>query len=122
MLETKNTMMETIESLNVMWKDMKKESKLTYEVIDIILDQIEDYDNPKDYFEDVLNHGRVSGIVPALITYKDTEEFFDRHVDEILKLLNEVKKYREINFELNRNNLAWFAFEETLNRIYNDLF
>ena len=122
MLETKNTMMETIESLNVMWKDMKKESKLTSEVIDIILDQIEDYDNPKDYFEDVLNHGCVSGIVPVLITYKDTEEFFNRHVDEILELLNEVKEYGEITFELNRNNLAWFAFEETLNRIYNDLF
>ena len=38
MLETKNTMMETIESL----KNMKKESKLTSEVIDIILDQIEE--------------------------------------------------------------------------------
>ena len=122
MLETKNTMMETIESLNVMWKDMKKESKLTSEVIDIILDQIEDYDNPKDYFEEVLNHGCISGVVPALITYEDTEEFFDRHVDEILELLNEVKEYGEITFELNRNNLAWFAFEETLNRIYNDLF
>ena len=121
MLETKNTMMETIESLNVMWKDMKKESKLTSEVIDIILDQIEDYDNPKDYFEEVLNHGCISAVVPALITYKDTEEFFDRHVDEIFDLLNEIE-YREINFELNRNNLAWFAFEESLNRIYNDLF
>ena len=122
MLETKNTMMETIESLNVMWKDMKKESKLTSEVIDIILDQIEDYDNPKDYFEEVSNHGCISGVVPALITYKDTEEFFNKHVDEILELLNEVKEYGEITFELNRNNLAWFAFEETLNRIYNDLF
>ena len=122
MLETKNTMMETIESLNVMWKDMKKESKLTSEVIDIILDQIEDYEDPQDYFETVLTYGCVSGVVPALITYKDTEEFFNRHVDEILELLNEVKEYGEITFELNRNNLAWFAFEETLNRIYNDLF
>ena len=122
MLETKNTMMETIESLNVMWKDMKKESKLTSEVIDIILDQIEEYEEPQDYFEAVLKYGCVSGVVPALITYKDTEEFFNRHVDEILELLNEVKEYGEITFELNRNNLAWFAFEETLNRIYNDLF
>ena len=122
MLETKNTMMETIESLNVMWKDMKKESKLTSEVIDIILDQIENYDDPKDYFEEVLKYGCASGVVPALITYKDTEEFFNRHVDEILDLLNEVKEYGEISFELNRNNLAWFAFEETLNRIYNNLF
>ena len=122
MLETKNTMMETIESLNVMWKDMKKESKLTSEVIDIILDQIEEYEEPQDYFEEVLKYGCVSGVVPALITYKDTEEFFNRHVDEILELLNEVKEYGEITFELNRNNLAWFAFEETLNRIYNDLF
>ena len=117
MLETKNTMMETIESLKK-WKD---ESNLTSEVVDIILDQIEEYDNPQDYFQEVLKYGCASGVVPALITYKDTEEFFDRHVDEIFDLLNEVE-YREINFELNRNNLAWFAFEETLNRIYNDLF
>ena len=118
MLETKNTMMETIESL----KKWKEESKLTSEVIDIILDQIEDYDAPQDYFETVLKYGCVSGVVPALMYYKDTEEFFDKHVDEILELLNEVKEYGEITFELNRNNLAWFAFEETLNRIYNNLF
>ena len=118
MLETKNTMMETIESL----KKWKEESKLTSEVVDIILDQIEDYDAPQDYFENVLTYGCVSGIVPALITYEDTENFFNRHVDEILDLLNEVKEYGEIPFELNRNNLAWFAFEGTLNRIYNDLF
>ena len=117
MLETKNTMMETIESL----KKWKGESKLISEVVDIILDQIEEYDDPQDYFEEVLRYGCISGVVPALITYKDTEEFFDRHVDEIFDLLNEIE-YREINFELNRNNLAWFAFEETLNRIYNDLF
>ena len=118
MLETKNTMMETIESL----KKWKEESKLTSEVVDIILDQIEEYDDPQDYFQDVLNYGCISGVVPALITYEDTEEVFNRHVDEILELLNEVKEYGEITFELNRNNLAWFAFEETLNRIYNDLF
>ena len=118
MLETKNTMMETIESL----KKWKGGSELTSEVVDIILDQIEDYDDPQDYFETVLKYGCVSGVVPALMYYKDTEEFFDRHVDEILELLNEVKEYGEITFELNRNNLAWFAFEETLNRIYNDLF
>ena len=77
MLETKNTMMETIESL----KNMKEESKLTSEVVDIILDQIEEYDDPQDYFEEVLKYGCICGVVPALITYKDTEEFFDRHVD-----------------------------------------
>ena len=118
MLETKNTMMETIESL----KKWKEESKLTSEVVDIILDQIEEYDDPQDYFQDVLNYGCISGVVPALITYKDTEEFFDRHVDEILELLNEVKEYEEITFELNRNNLAWFAFEEIVRIIYFDLF
>ena len=118
MLETKNTMMETIESLKK-WKD---ESKLTSEVVDIILDQIEEYDNPQDCFEEVLKYGCISGIVPALITYKDTEEFFDKHVDEILELLNEEREYGEIKFELNRNNLAWFAFEEITRRIYFDLF
>ena len=117
MLETKNTMMETIESL----KKWKEESKLTSEVIDIILNEIEEYEDPQDYFENVLTYGCVSGIVPALITYEDTENFFNRHVDEILDLLNEVKEYGEIPFELNRNNLAWFAFEETLNKVYSNV-
>ena len=118
MLENKNTMMETIESL----KKWKEESKLTSEVIDIILDQIEEYEEPEDYFETVLKYGCISGVVPALMYYKDTEEFFDRHVDEILDLLNELKEYGEIPFELNRNNLAWFAFEEIVRRIDFDLF
>ena len=118
MLETKNTMMETIESL----KKWKEESKLTSEVVDIILDKIEEYDDPQDYFETVLKYGCVSGVVPALMYYKDTEEFFDRHVDEILDLLNELKEYGEIPFELNRNNLACLTFEEIVNRIYFDLF
>ena len=117
MLETKNTMMETIESLKK-WKD---ESKLTSEVVDIILDEIEEYGDPQNYFEYVLKYGCASGAVSALITYEDTEKFIDRHVDEIFDLLNEVE-YREIKFELNRNNLAWFAFEEVVNRIYFDLF
>ena len=117
MLETKNTMMETIESL----KKWKEESKLTSEVVDIILDQIEEYDDPQDYFQEVLHYGCISGVVPALITYEDTEKFFDRHVDEIFDLWNEIE-YREINFELNRNNLAWFAFEEIVRRIDFDLF
>ena len=100
------------------------EGTLKHEVVEIIMDQVDGLDNNEIFsaVEEIVTYGCATGVVPALITYEDIENFFDRHVDEILDLLNEVKEYGEITFELNRNNLAWFAFEETLNRIYNNLF
>ena len=100
------------------------EGTLKHEVAEIIMDQVDGLENEEilSTVEEIVTYGCQSGIVSALITYKDTEAFFDRHVDEIFDLLNEVREYGEIKFELNRNNLAWFAFEEIVRRIYFDLF
>ena len=70
MLETKNTMMEIIESL----KEWKEESKLISEVVDIILDEIEDYEDPQDYFEYVKS-----------MKEKMTNEFLDNLYKIIMK-------------------------------------
>ena len=96
------------------------ESELTKEVIKIALDNIDDYENPIDYFTDIMEHGCISGIVTELIYYYQTEEFFNRHVDEILEIYNETLAYVDTDMEINRNNLAWFAFEEAIKSLYYD--
>lgn len=96
------------------------ESELTKEVIEIALDNIDDYEEPITYFEEVLQHGCISGIVTELIYYYQTEEFFNRHVDEILSLYNDIIEYTELDMEVNRNNLSWLAFEETIRSLYDD--
>lgn len=97
------------------------ESKLTKEVIKIALDNIDDYENPIDYFTDIMEHGCISGIVTELIYYYQTEKFFDRHVDEILEIYNTILEQGiELDIEINRNNLSWLAFEETIKSLYYD--
>ena len=96
------------------------ESELTKEVIKIALDNIDDYENLIDYFTDIMEHGCISGIVTELIYYYQTEEFFNRHVDEILEIYNETLAYVDTDMEINRNNLTWFAFEETIKSLYYD--
>ena len=109
--------------LKIRLENLKGESELKNAVIDIALDHINDYDNGFDYFEDIINHGCASGIVSELIYYYQTEEFFNTHADEIFDLYNNlVEEFGQIDMELNKNNLAWLAFEETLNIIYNEIF
>ena len=54
------------------------ESELTKEVIEIVMDNIDNYENPINYFTEVMTYGCVSGIVTELIYYYQTEKFFDR--------------------------------------------
>lgn len=101
------------------------EDSLKHEVAEILIDMLDTDINNEEVLttiEDILNHGCQSGIVPALIYYKDTEAFFDRHVDEIFDLYNEAKiEYGEMNIELTRNNLAWFGFETMAQNILYEL-
>ena len=102
------------------------EGTLKHEVVEIIMDQVEGLNNNEMFsaVEEIVAQGCQSGVVSALITYKDTEAFFDRHVDEIFELVEDAK-YMDLidikDFELSRNNLAWFAFEITTQEIYQKL-
>lgn len=103
-------------------ENLKGESELENAVINIALNNIDNYDNAEKYFLDVLQYGCQSGIVSELIYYYQTEKFFDTHANEIFDLYNElVSEYGQIDMELNKNNLAWLAFEETLRNIAYDL-
>ena len=102
------------------------EGTLKHDVAEIILDQVDDMNNEEilEHVAQIINYGCVSGIVPALMTYKDTDEFFNNHSDEILELLDNDKEEGILdmnNFELSKNNLAWFAFETIAQEIYNEM-
>ena len=103
------------------------EGTLKHEVAEIIMDQVEELDNDNEVLEivgEIVTHGCQSGIVSALITYSDTELFFDKHANEIFELVEDAKQEGIIdmnNFELSKNNLAWFAFETIAQEIYQEM-
>ena len=103
------------------------EGTLKHEVAEIIMDQIEELDNDNEVLEivgEIVTYGCQSGIVSALITYSDTDKFFNNHADEIFELVEDMKQEGLIdmnNFELSKNNLAWFAFETIAQEIYQEL-
>jgi hypothetical protein len=72
------------------------------------------------FFRDLYNHGCVCGMIPSLVYYSDTHNFFDTHYYEIEELRLE---YEENIIELLKtgydlkNLLAWFAFEEIARNI-----
>ena len=102
------------------------EGTLKHEAIEIIMDQVEGL-NDNEIFsavEEIVAQGCQSGVVSALITYSDTEAFFDRHANEIFELVEEAKEKGIINlneFILCKNDLAWFAFETIAQEIYQEL-
>ena len=103
------------------------EGTLKHEVVEIIMDQVEELDNDNEVLElvgEMITHGCQSGIVSALITYSDTEKFFDNHSNEIFELVEDMRQEGMIdmnNFELSKNNLAWFAFETITQEIYQEM-
>lgn len=74
-----------------------------------------------NFFEDLLKHGCISGMVSSLVYYTDTEVFFDKHYYEImdLKISYEERLEQPMHISYNlKNHLAWFAFEQVARRIY----
>ena len=102
------------------------EGTLKHEVVEIIMDQVDGLENEEilSTVEEIVTYGCQSGVVSALITYSDTELFFDKHANEIFELVEDMKQEGIIdmnNFELSKNNLAWFAFEAIAQEIYNEM-
>ena len=102
------------------------EGTLKHEVVEIILDQVSELDDSEilSAVEEIVTHGCATGVVPALITYDDTDKFFNNYADEIFELVEDMKQEGIIDmnsFELSKNNLAWLAFETIAQEIYNEL-
>ena len=81
----------------------------------------ENQENTIRFFEDLLQHGCVSGMVSSLIYYRDTEIFFDQYYEDIIWLKTEYEEAigqpMKIPHQI-KNHLAWFAFEETARKIW----
>lgn len=75
-----------------------------------------DYYDPEGFFQDLMQNGCISGMVPELVYYADTWNFFERHYREIDLLRQETEESLgeplQVKNDL-KNWLAWFAFEET---------
>lgn len=102
------------------------ERTLRREVVEIILNEIEGIEDDEilSTVEEIVTYGCQSGIVSALITYDDTEKFFNNHANEIFALIEDMRQEGIIdmnNFELSKNNLAWFAFEVIAQEIYREM-
>ena len=102
------------------------EGTLKHEVAEIILNEIEGIEDDEilSTVEEIVTYGCQSGIVSALITYSDTEKFFNNHANEIFELIEDMRQEGIIdmnNFELSKNNLAWFAFETIAQEIYQEM-
>ena len=92
----------------------------------------------KDYLNDVVTHGCISGVVSSLIYYNDTVAFYHKHKEEINDLLNELLQETGLSpNELfrdwdnsdplaldthNQNLLAWFGYEEAARRLLDEEF
>ena len=103
--------------INVLNSIVNNTEGLKREVAEIILDMLsENADNEEviGTVENITTYGCVSGTVPALTYYSDTEAFFDRHSEEIFELIEDMVEEGILDknrLELTKNNLAWTAFE-----------
>ena len=72
-------------------------------------------DDSQSFFDDLQQHGCISGTVTSLIYYTDTHAFYDKHYEEIEELRSEYEDSTgeplQIKGDL-KNYLAWFAFEQ----------
>jgi len=83
--------------------------------------QIVEENGGQQFAEDILQYGCQSGIVPELVYYNQTHEWFDTYYDEIMELIEEFEKEtgEKPRWEGDLKNwFAWFSFEETVRKLY----
>jgi hypothetical protein len=109
---------------------IEKETKTNLEKDCIMIILADSQHNCIDsWLDDLLSHGCISGMVGSLIYYDDTIPFFEKHKEEINKMIFNWEDETGCNFldtlrgfdqadklcleTTNQNLLTWFAFEET---------
>ena len=102
-------------------------TKLEKRVINDLLNTGLSIEELKDHIKDIVQCGCISGIVPSLVYYSDTTKFFNCYRKEILSMLQDPDKniYSEYTYLLDqkkygileKNNLSWFAYDNTVIRI-----
>ena len=120
-------------------EELKNGNELNDCVLDYYIDR--KYSNPDELIrdmEDLQRYGCVSGMITDLIYYDDTNKFYDNYKDDINELLSNlldgsglsIQEFFGKNFDnddplilnfSNKNLLAWFGFEESSCRIYEEI-
>lgn len=89
-----------------------------------VIEEAFDFHSIKDFFNDLLTHGCVSGMIGRLVFYNQTERFFDEHYHEIMELKEDFEESTgqpmKIPYHL-KNHLAWFGFEQTACELANKI-
>lgn len=131
----------TVKEMKKQISELKNTNRMYRRVInDIISDSTEYSGNYIERLESRckdVSHGCSTGIVTSLIYYSDTTAFFKRYRKEIETLLNDLciecgcapwELLRDFDRDdlfcrdtHNQNLLAWFAYEEVNNSLYNVL-
>ena len=120
-------------------EELKNGNDLNDCVLDYYIDR--KYSNTDELIrelEDLQRYGCVSGMITDLIYYDDTNKFYDNYKDDINELLSNlldgsglsIQEFFGKNFDnddplilnfSNKNLLAWFGFEESSYRIYEEI-
>lgn len=90
---------------------------------EIILEEGYDQEAIK-YINDVLAFGCKSGVCRSLWSFHQTGSFFDKHADAIFEIFDDmIKEFPSFieNFEVNKNNLTWLAYEHVLRNFMYDI-
>ena len=116
----KNTKMKML--LNVIESLKVGDNNLKCEVLDILVNHIEDCENfeeVRNFMEDLRAYGCVSSIIGELIYYNDTKKFFINNLDEIQDYLNDL--IQEHLYSINKfdyNEIVWVVFETIANEYF----
>lgn len=114
---------EKMESLLNVMETLKEDAgNLRLEVLEILENHIEDYENFEDvrsFMEDLRANGCVSGMIGELVYYSDTKKFFIENLDEIQDYLNDLILEHVYSIdEFDYNEIVWVVFEAIANEYF----
>jgi len=92
----------------------------------IILNKIEGYYSPQNFFEDLQQGGCMSGLISEFVYNSDCKDFYIQNIDDLEWMRQDLEN--EIGEQIkNRHDLPHYVFvchlcfEEYCNRIFNEL-
>ena len=116
----------------------ENDNELVNNCMDILTGELDSMttEDATKWIEDLQQHGCISGMVGALVYYADSCKFYEDNKQDINSLLCEMLEDTGLSIQelfgdkfdkedplcindINQNLLAWFAFEETVNRFNN---
>lgn len=122
-------------------ENLRNGNKLKDYVLDYYIDEAQKLDNNEliKSMVDLQKYGCQSGMIGSLIYYNDTNKFYDTYQEEIIELLNDLIYETGCSMEelfgdkfdrddplflecFNKNLMAWFGFETTASKIYNQIY